>query len=142
MPSFAKISCPKCHRILENWHPSYIKFGNPLITCPNCKTVVRMSHINEWESTSLLKKLDYILTFYGQAILFPGFGTVLVGLIIDNLFNTRLFVVDNNPKPLLLILASICASIFLIRNHFLFIAKVEESRERTKDPIYRKQLGI
>lgn len=142
MATFSKVSCPKCKTTLENWQHSYIAFGNPLITCPNCKAVVRLSHINEWDSMPIYKRAEYILIFGFQAIAFPAFWVFMGGYILGNILGTETFFIGDNPTTTTIALAILVALIFLVQNTTLFMQKVTESKKRTKNPEYRRQLGI
>lgn len=142
MGQYSKSSCPKCKTTLEGWHRSYITFGNPFAKCPSCGIIVRVSHINEWEAMSGFKKLEYCLIFYFQTLLFGGMGVVIFGLIFDEIFDTGIFVVDNNPSVFHVATIIIVAVVVLIWRHKKFQKSIEESKERTKDLKYRQMLGI
>jgi len=96
-----------------------------------------MAHINEWEALSTVKKLDYYLTFYGQAFMFSSFGTVIVGLLLDEIFKNNFFL-----SPLHIILVAGVTLISLIWRHKIFQEAIFKSKERTKEENYRKMLGI
>jgi len=142
MGQYSKSSCPKCKTTLEGWHRSYVTFGNPFVRCQSCGTIVRMSHINEWEAMPIFSQIWYYILFYGQAILFGGMGAVILGLIFDGIFETGIFVVGNNPTTIHVIVIILTAITVLIWRHKNFQQAIKESANRTKDPTYRQMLGI
>jgi len=48
MAMYAKRSCPKCSTTINGWGLNHVKFGAPIIQCPNCKTAIKVDNINEW----------------------------------------------------------------------------------------------
>ena len=142
MSLYSKSSCPKCNAVLDGWHRSYITIGNPFVKCTSCGIILRRGHVNEWEAMSTFEKIEYYITFYFQAVFFYGMGTFFLMLLFDTVFNTGIFVSDNNLTFFCIYSSIIVAIVALIFRHKKFQNAIQESIKRTKDPNYRQLLEI
>lgn len=143
MSTYSKFLCPNCNSQLKGWHRSYVTFGNPLVRCNSCNMIVRMSHLNEWEAMTIFQKIYYYILFYGQAIIFGGAGAGIFGIFFDEFFKSKIFVVDDSPTSAHVVLIISITIGTLLWRHVKFQKAIQDSKERTsKDPVYRKALGI
>ena len=142
MGHYSKSLCPKCKTTLEGWRRTYIAFGNPFVGCPSCKTVVRKSHINEWEVMSRVDKGVYSLDSYVPAIIIGGGGTWLLGVLFDQVSGTEIFTIDWNPNTFHLVIILVAATASLLWSHKKFQEKISDSKERMKNVKYRKMFGL
>ncbi len=139
---YSKYSCPKCNNTIQNYAPKYITFGNPFIHCNKCGATVKMDSINEWEAMSFFKKLDYYFIFYGQVIILSAIGTLLFEIFFSEVLKSEIFIYDDNPTGLGIFLIILVTLVMTIIRHIKFSKAVKQSKERTKNEEYRKQLGI
>jgi len=83
MGIYVQRSCPKCKTILEGLTRDYRAIGPPFVECKVCGTVVKLSHIEEWDMKDVVNKFGYILIHIWTNLLFSIFGCVLVGLFLE-----------------------------------------------------------
>lgn len=138
----SKSSCPKCKATIENWHTSYVSFGNPFVRCKSCMSVIRFSHVNEWEAMPISSKLQYHWTVYGGALIYGIGGALLLGIVFESIFKIGIFIQDDNPTIAYIPLMLVLSIISLIYGHVEFIKSIEKSKKRTADKAYRRMLGI
>lgn len=139
MSIYVKRSCPKCGTTIEGYTRDYRAIGQPFVQCNNCKTIIKLSHVTEWELLSLVGKLKYLAINCWTNFLF-GMALPVVALFYDKYSD---FYEMNDS--LLIKLIIIGFSVVTLGRGFLFVKSIKQSKTRMKNQNYRKllkELGI
>lgn len=147
MPPYVKRTCAKCNNVLENWTPNYITFGNPLIKCSKCGTIIKLDHVNEWELMSFWQKLIYIKAMIGTIFIYTAGSIIVWAAICVYIFNREDLLIQKNISEYSNILPYFTPITYLIIFFVLIISitykiikfkhALKESRIRMQNQEYR-----
>lgn len=124
--------CSKCGALLRESGYHYVALGNPIVNCQKCNALIKLDHINEWESLSLGGKIYHLIASLKTALVLSVFIGLLISLIMK-LIHREIELTD------LFIISPIIAFIFTI---IMDIKNISSSKKRMADANYRKSLEI
>lgn len=121
-------TCPHCGR---RWSETFtIGIGKPFYQCSTCHQTIIDKNTTEWELKSLIDKIAYFGVFIWTAII-ASFFVVMVAY----------FLLGQDRTDKLLIPIWSCAFLLVMSiGVWSNMGDIKESRERMKNPEYRKKL--
>lgn len=137
MPMYVIRSCPSCNNVLET-SSDYHALGKPYRVCQQCRALIRLDHITEWELKDSLEKLTYIGEI-AIAALVIGIAGGIITLICLNFFVKLLYMnsIDLTPLYLWALFGIIISfGVFALRLR----KEIQDSKNRMKNLNYREEL--
>lgn len=142
MGIYVQRSCPKCGTILEGFTRDYRGIGIPFVDCQTCGTVVKLSHINEWDLMHLEGKIIHVLIHIWTNFFLSVSGLILVLLYYELYLDVAISKGERTENSSLIAVASYFITFIIlsaIRTHRLR-KEIRKSRRRMRDPEYLEKL--
>jgi hypothetical protein len=134
MVMYVKRSCSECGAVIQDWSQDSPDIGQPFTVCNSCGAVIKLRRTTEWDLKSVGAKAAFIANMI-YACLALGILGILVGLFIVPRTGLR-----NYGLVAYGLLYVGVVAIFAILYGWGFRIAVRESRDRLRDPAYRKLL--
>ena len=143
MGIYVQRSCPKCKTILEGFTRNYRAIGHPFVECKACGTMVKLSHIEEWDMKDVVDKFGFILIHIGTNLFISVVGLVGVLIYYQFILDLDISSGERTDKFWLIALASYLLTLIIVS--FIstprLIKEVRQSRKRTKESDYIEKLS-